>query len=69
MKKFTFALTAATALAAATVGLAAPAMAAPSAVGRAPAVVSSVADTHASYPLDCGVHVLYQGSVVDVQWC
>jgi hypothetical protein len=55
MKKFTFALSAATALAAVTVGLAAPAVAAPA--------------NHSSYPLDCSVHVVYQGSPVDVQWC
>jgi len=68
MKKLTFALSAATALAGATIGLAAPALAAPSA-GPALDTVSSVAANHSSYPLDCSVHVLYQGSVVDVQWC
>ena len=50
MKKLTFALSAGTALAAATIGLAAPATAAP-------------------FPADCSVHVVYQGSPVDVQWC
>jgi hypothetical protein len=69
MKKLTFALSAATALAAATIGLAAPALAAPSAAGPALDTVSSVGANHSSYPLDCSVHVLYQGSVVDVQWC
>jgi hypothetical protein len=69
MKKLTFALSAATALAAASVGLAAPALAVPSAVDPAQGTVSSVAANQSSYPLDCGVHVLYQGSVVDVQWC
>jgi hypothetical protein len=69
MKKLTFALSAATALAGATIGLAAPALAAPSAAGSALDTVSSVAANHSSYPLDCSVHVLYQGSVVDVQWC
>jgi hypothetical protein len=68
MKKFTLAASAATALAAATIGLAAPAVAMPS-VGPAHDTVSSVGANHSSYPLDCGVHVLYQGSVVDVQWC
>ena len=69
MKKLTFALSAATVLAGATIGLAAPALAAPSAAGPALDTVSSVAANHSSYPLDCGVHVFYQGSVVDVQWC
>jgi hypothetical protein len=70
MKKLTFALPAATALAAATVGFAAPAVAVPSAVGPAQDAESSVAANQSVYPLDpCRVHVLYQGSVVDVQWC
>jgi hypothetical protein len=55
MKKLTFALSAATALAAATIGLAAPAEAAPLVGGPV--------------PLDCSVHVWYQGSDVDVNWC
>jgi hypothetical protein len=57
MKKLTFALSAATALAAATIGLAAPA-AAPSGAGLAHDTVSL-----------CTVHVFHQGSVVDVRWC
>jgi len=70
MKKLTFALSAATALAAATIGLAAPAVAATSAVGPAQDTVSSVAANYSIHPADaCSVHVLYQGSVVDVQWC
>jgi hypothetical protein len=70
MRKLTFALSAATALAAATIGLAAPAVAAPSAGAPLQGTVSSVAANPASYPVDgCNVHVLYQGSVVDVQWC
>lgn len=52
MKKLTFPLSAATALAAAIIGLAAPASAAPT-----------------PFPADCSVHVIYQGSPVDVQWC
>jgi hypothetical protein len=55
MKKATLALSAATALAAATIGLAAPAMAQSLPGGPA--------------PLDCSVHVFYQGSNVDVNWC
>jgi hypothetical protein len=56
MKKSRFVLSAATALVAATVGLAAPAIAAPPNFGP---------------PQDdpCTVHVLYQGSIVDVKWC
>ena len=69
MKKLTFALSAATALAAVTVGLAAPAVAAPSAAGPAQDTVSSVAANQTIYPLDCSVHVLYQGADVDVNWC
>jgi hypothetical protein len=55
MKKVTLALSASTALAALTIGLAAPATAAPA--------------TGGPYPLDCSVHVLYQGADVDVNWC
>jgi hypothetical protein len=69
MKKLTFALSAGAALVAATVGLAAPALATPSTVATAQYAASSVAAAHAPFPQDCGVHVLYQGSVVDVQWC
>jgi hypothetical protein len=53
MKKLTFAMSAASVLAAATIGLAAPATAAPS----------------APFPTDCSVHVIYQGNPVDVNWC
>jgi hypothetical protein len=66
MKKITFGLSAATAMVAATIGLAAPAMAAPLAGGPAQ---DTVVANHSSYPLDCSVHVLYQGSNVDVNWC
>ena len=55
MKKVTMALSA-TAMAALTIGLAAPAAA-------------SVGTEHGGYPLDCSVHVLYQGADVDVNWC
>ena len=70
MKKVTLALSpallAATAFAALTIGLAAPALAAPSSVS-VPA--ASVGAQHGGYPLDCSVHVLYQGADVDVNWC
>ena len=54
MKRISMGLSAAVAMAALTIGLAAPAMAAPE---------------HGGYPLDCSVHVLYQGTDVDVNWC
>lgn len=68
MKKVTAALTAATALAAAIIGLAAPAAAAPT-TGSLSVPVASVGAEHGGYPLDCSVHVLYQGANVDVNWC
>ena len=68
MKKVGVALSAATALAAVTIGLAAPAVAAP--ITRpAPVPVASVGANHGGYPLDCSLHVLYQGADVDVNWC
>jgi invasion protein IalB len=66
MKKLTLALPAAAALAAVTIGLATPAVAAPT-TGPAPA--ASIGANHGGYPLDCSVHVLYQGADVDVNWC
>jgi hypothetical protein len=70
MKKLTFALSAATALAAATIELAAPAVAVPSYVGPAQDSVNSVVPNRPIYPVDaCTVHVFYQGTWVDVQWC
>jgi hypothetical protein len=65
-KKTTVAMLAATALAALGVGLAAPAMASP---GLGPVPATSVATQHGGAPLDCSVHVLYQGADVDVNWC
>ena len=65
MKKFTLALPA-VALTALTIGLAAPA-AANAAISPAP--TASIATIHGGYPLDCGVHVNYQGANVDVNWC
>jgi len=53
MKKLSLTLSAAAALVAATVGFAAPAMAA------APGYEMA----------DCSVHVVYQGANVDVDWC
>ena len=67
MKKLTLALAGGTALVAASLGLATPALAAPA--GGATQYTGSVAATHYSVPLDCGVHVVYQGSLVDVNWC
>jgi invasion protein IalB len=68
MKKVTLALSAASALAAVTIGLAAPAMAAPI-TGASPLPAASVGANHGGFPLDCSVHVLYQGADVDVNWC
>lgn len=65
-KKTTVAMLAATALAALGIGLAAPAMASPGAV---PAPATSVVTQHGGAPLDCSVHVHYQGDDVDVNWC
>jgi hypothetical protein len=55
MKKSTFPLSAATALAAAVLGMAPSVQAAPS------------ADIPQQDP--CTVHVLHHGSIVDVKWC
>ena len=65
-KKMTVTMLAGTALAALGIGLAAPAMASPG-IGAVP--VTSVMTQHGGAPLDCSVHVLYQGADVDVNWC
>jgi len=70
MKKLTLGLASAGAFAALTIGLAAPAVAtADYAVPSHDAVYST--DTHGAtvQPVDCHVHVNYQGSDVDVNWC
>ena len=66
MKKLALGLATAGTLAAMTIGLASPAMAAPRDVGQYDAVY--VTDGHTA-TVDCSVHVRYQGSDVDVNWC
>ena len=69
MQKLTVALSGATVLAAAVIGLAAPAMAATPA-SPTPHPVTAVGTDQPTYQLvDCSVHVRYQGSDVDVNWC
>ena len=55
MKKFALNLAGAGVFTAVALGLAAPAFAA--------------TDTATVQPVDCHVHVIYQGSPVDVAWC
>ena len=57
-------------LGALTLGLAGPAIAAPNYVTpRHDAVYSTHSDSATIRPVDCSVHVNYQGSDVDVNWC
>ena len=71
MRKFALGLASAGAFAAITIGLAGPAMASPD------YVVPSGDDVYSTNihpgatarPVDCAVHVNYQGSPVDVTWC
>lgn len=70
MKKLILALSAGTGVVAASIGLAAPAVAVPPAGAPAQDTVASVAANRADYPQDpCTVHVDYQGALVDVHWC
>ena len=70
MKKITLGLATAGAFAALTVGLATPAMAATATSTPAHAAVYVADDHTATYqPVDCHVHVIYQGNPVDVAWC
>ena len=70
MKKLALGLGTAATFGAITIGLAGPAMAAPDDVvpGRE-AVDSTQSDGPVIRPVDCSVHVNYQGSNVDVNWC
>ena len=52
-----------------TIGLAGPAMAAPRDVAQYDAVYVTDGHTATYQPVDCSVHVRYQGSDVDVNWC
>ena len=70
MKKITLGLATAGAFAAMTIGLATPAMAATGATSPAHSAVYVADDHTATYqPVDCSVHVIYQGNPVDVTWC
>jgi hypothetical protein len=68
MKDLTLGLATAGTLAAAIVGLAVPASAAVAATAD-PAVYATQTHGAATQPVDCHVHVNYQGSDVDVNWC
>ena len=71
MRKFALGLASVGAFAAITIGLAGPAMASPN------YVVPSGDDVYSTHthpgatvrPVDCAVHVNYQGSDVNVNWC
>jgi hypothetical protein len=70
MKKLALGLATAGTLATMTIGLAGPAMAAPRDVSPGHDAVYVTDDHTATYqPVDCSVHVNYQGSDVDVNWC
>jgi hypothetical protein len=70
MKKLTLGLATAGTLAAMTIGLASPAMAASPYGGPSHDAVYVADDNTATYqPVDCSVHVIYQGNPVDVTWC
>ena len=69
MKKLALGLATAGTLAAMTIGLAGPAMAAPRDVAQYDAVYVTDGHTATYQPVDCSVHVRYQGSDVDVNWC
>ena len=70
MKKFALAMASAGAFGAITLGLAGPAMAPPDYVTPSnDAVDSTHSDSASIRPVDCLVHVNYQGSDVDVNWC
>jgi hypothetical protein len=69
-QKLALGLGTAATLAAISVGLAGPAMAAPAhIVPGHDAVYSTQTHGPAIRPVDCSVHVNYQGSDVDVNWC
>ena len=70
MKKLALGLATAGTLAAMTIGLASPAMAASSYVGPGHDAVYVTDDHTATYqPVDCSVHVNAGGDNVDVNWC
>jgi hypothetical protein len=71
MRNSVIGLATAGALAALTIGLASPALAATQYVGPTQHAVYSTSDGQASafQPVDCSVHVNHQGTDVNVQWC
>jgi hypothetical protein len=70
MKKFTLGLASVGAFAALTLGLATPAFAATDYVTPGhDAVYSTQTDSATVRPVDCSVHVNYQGADVNVNWC
>ena len=70
MKKLTLGLATAGTLAAMTIGLASPAMAASPYGGSAHDAVYAANDNTATYqPVDCSVHVNNGGTDVNVNWC
>ena len=68
MKKLAFSVASAGTFAALTLGLAGPAMAAPVTPNH-DAVYSTDSHPATIRPVDCSVHVNYQGSDVSVNWC
>ena len=68
MKKFAFSVATAGTFAAIGLGLAGPAMAA-AVTPNYDAVYSTNSHSVNIRPLDCSVHVNYQGSDVNVNWC
>lgn len=71
MRKFALGLASAGAFMAITIGLAGPAMASPDYVvpGGDDVYSTNVHPGTNVRPVDCAVHVNYQGSPVDVTWC
>jgi hypothetical protein len=71
MRKLAIGLASAGAFVAITIGLAGPAMASPDYVvpGHDNVYSTSTHNGTAVRPVDCAVHVNYQGSLVDVNWC
>jgi hypothetical protein len=69
MKKFTLGVAAASAFTTLSLGMAAAAMATRGVAPRHDAVYSRHSPTTTVHPVDCSVHVNYQGSNVGVTWC
>lgn len=71
MRRFALGLASAGAFTAITIGLAGPAMASPDYVvpGGDDVYSTKIHPGTNVRPVDCAVHVNYQGSPVDVTWC